>query len=92
MSEFSKDDGVAVAIIERLVDIRLPRVLTIKARVDKGEKLGDEDIDYLDRILEDAEEVRRFIDHRPELQDLYARVIGLYHDITEKALENEQGA
>jgi hypothetical protein len=32
------------------------------------------------------------VDKHPELQDLYVRVVALYTEITEKALENEQRA
>jgi hypothetical protein len=40
--------------------------------------------------MEDAQEVKRLVDQRPDLQALYARAVSLYNDITKKALENEQ--
>jgi len=40
--------------------------------------------------LKDAAEVKPYLDRAPKYQTLYARVVGLFGEITEKALENEQ--
>ena len=92
MTEVSKQDGVTVALLERFTKFRLPRALDIKAKVESGETLSNPDIDFLERIMEDAKEIKRYIDERPELQEIYTRGVTLYHEITKKALENEQKA
>lgn len=92
MADLSKDDGVIVAILERMEKFRLPRVLDIKEKVDAGKLLEDADIDYLERILKDAGDIKPYIDDRPDLHSLYTRVLSLYSEITEKALQNEQGS
>jgi hypothetical protein len=91
MSEKELEDGVIVAILDRFEKFRLPRTLEIKAKVDAGGLLDSADIAYLNEVLSDSESVKRYVDRRPDFQNLYARVVGLYQEITKKALENEQG-
>ena len=90
MTDIPKDEGVAYVLLERFEKFRLPRVLDVKERVDNGELLSDADIAFLERVMADAEEVRRLVDRNPEYEKLYARAVSLYQDITKKALENEQ--
>ncbi|MEZ5585576.1 MAG: hypothetical protein R3E46_00750 [Sedimenticolaceae bacterium] len=90
MTDIPKDEGVAYVLLERFEKFRLPRALDIKGRVDNGELLSDADIAFLERVMADAEEVRRLVDRNPEYEKLYARAVSLYQDITKKALENER--
>jgi hypothetical protein len=41
-------------------------------------------------VLEDANSVQALVERHPEYQALATRVIGLYDEITRKAVENEQ--
>jgi hypothetical protein len=85
-----EDEGLAMALIERFEHWILPVALDVKAKVDRGEKLNDFDIEFLENVLKDAKEVKPYVDRAPRYQTLYTRVVGLYGEITEKALENEQ--
>ena len=89
MSKTEDDTGVVEALLERLNDFRLPRLLELKERVDGGETLTENDIELLERVLKDAHSIHALIDRRPDVQPLYARVTALHNDISKKAVENE---
>ena len=90
MNESTKEAGVIQVLAERLEKIRLPIALELKEKVDKGERLNDREIEYLEQVIADAQENRALVERNPEWKDVHGRVIGLYNEITEKALENEK--
>jgi hypothetical protein len=90
MQDSSKDAGTIQVLLNRLNNERLPHALKLKAKVDRGERLTDHDMQFLSQVFKDAGDARSLIDRHPDLQGLVARLIGLYSEITRKALENEQ--
>ena len=87
-----EDEGTIQAVLERLNEITLPRALDIRARVDRGESLDENEMQFLKREIEDASSAQPFAARHPEYQTLYDRVVSLYGEITRKALENEKAS
>ncbi len=89
MSNDTEDTGMIEALLQRLNDFRLPRLLELKERVDRGETMSEYDIEFLEGVLADAHSAVPLSDRHKELQPLAAKMTALYHEITSKALENE---
>ena len=92
MSESSQDLGLITVILQRLETQRLPRALSLKERVDRGERLYDADLAFLEEVFADTREIKPVLDRYPQYQELAARMVSLYKEITDKALENEKAS
>jgi hypothetical protein len=90
MNTSSNDNGVIAVLVERLEKQRLPRTLSIKEKVDRGEVLDEFDLSYLEQVFADASSLKPLIDRHPEYQELASRMIHLYKEITDRAMENEK--
>ncbi len=90
MAEDSRDEGLIQVLLDRLENWRLPMTLSLKERVDRGEKLNEFDIQFLEQVFKDAQEIQPLIERNPELQDLAKKMAGLYKEIMDKATENEK--
>jgi len=89
MSDKTEDTGVIETLLARLNEYRLPRLLELKERVDAGEAIDANDLQLLERVLQDAREIEPLIKRNPKVQPIYAQVTQLYAEITAKAVENE---
>ena len=69
---------------------RLPGAPAIMERVDNGGLLGDQDFAFLDQVFRDARHIQPLVGKHPERQELSARAISPYKDITGKALEKNR--
>ncbi len=90
MSNPQDESGVLAALMQRFETQRLPRLLEIQAKVDAGEKLPDYDLAFLDEVMADAVSNGPLFSDHPEYQALAVKVVGLYKEISEKALANEK--
>lgn len=82
--------ALVVTALERLRTQRLPRALDIKEKVDAGGTLDQFDIAFLEEVFRDTNFTQAAVDTHPEFQEIVARMTHLYHEITARALANEQ--
>lgn len=90
MNNSAKEQGMLMAVLDRLNNYRLPRALWLKDKVNRGEKLDSSDQVFLERWLAESEHTRRLVAKRPEYEPLVAQLASLYSDIVCKGLENEK--
>jgi hypothetical protein len=88
-SDVSKDLGTLAVLAKRMVEERLPKALAMKARVDKGEVLNDVDLAFLDEVVAGAKQNWGLLKD-PRVLEIAGRMVQLYKEITDKALENER--
>ena len=85
------EQGTVTALLLRSAHRRIPRLKRIKKAVKNGKCLTGNQINFLTKVFEDAKRTRPYIDKHPELQDIAVRTVSLYREITEQAIENEEG-
>jgi hypothetical protein len=90
MSESSEDLGVVTVLLQRLETQRLPRALALKDKVDRGELLNSFDLGFLEEVFSETNSIRPLLAQHPEYQELAARMMHLYKEITDKGLQNEK--
>jgi hypothetical protein len=87
-----KDLGVIQVLLDRLNSLRLPRVLELQERMERGDPLSSFDLEFLKHALDEAEGVQRLARRHPEYQDIVDRTASLYNDVATKGLQNERNA
>ena len=90
MSKLKKDVGMMTALVKRTTELRLPRAEELKARVDAGGVLDDRDLAFLEEVLADGQSLHALWEQHPEYREIGMRMLGLYKDISAKALENQK--
>ena len=90
MDQFEKDSGTIVTLGARMRTHRLPRARRLLQKVNTGQTLTDYDIDFLERVFADARGLYPLVNRNPDYVRVFSRLIDLYSEITNKALENEK--
>ena len=89
MNNHPDDAGVIQTLLDRFNTQRLPRALGMKEKVERGETLEESEVEILANILTDIRTLHPLMERHPEPESLSIKALGLYTEITEKALANE---
>lgn len=82
--------GILKVTLDRFNNLRLPRALALKEKVERGEKLHESEVKFLAEVAADLHTLKGFLERHPEYEPLVVKAIGLYEEITQKAIANEQ--
>jgi hypothetical protein len=85
-----EEAGVLQVTLDRFNNVRLPRALALKDKVDRGETLDETEVKFLADVAADMHTLKGFLGRHPEFEPLVVKGIGLYTEITEKAIANEK--
>ncbi len=67
--ESKKDAGTIQVLMNRLDTERLPRALDMKKKVDRGERLDEQDTQFLNRVFEDVGSAQTAGGQAPRIPD-----------------------
>ena len=90
MDQSKSDTGTIAALMIRMKEYRLPRAKRMLEKVNEGETLSDDDIQFLKRVYNDSRNSQGLVKRHPEYHALIAGVLDLYTEIITKGLENEK--
>ena len=90
MDQSEKDAGTIAALMIRMKEARLPRAKRLLDKVNGGDTLSNEDINFLERVYEDGRNTQPLVMRHPEYHGLVVRIMDLYTEIINKGLENEK--
>ena len=90
MEQSKIDAGTIAALMIRFRESRLPRAQRMLDKVNGGEKLSDNDIQFLKRVYKDGRRTQPLVKRHPEYNDLIMSYISLYTEIITKGVENEK--
>lgn len=76
-----KDKGVIAVILKRFESERYPHMKRLKAKVDNGSVLDENDLSYLEEILSDAHQILAIITRHPEYGSLVKESLVMYEEI-----------
>ena len=84
--------GLFVAVMDRFNKQRLPRLLKMKEKVDRGGTLDEQELALLKEAIAEAKAGEPFAEKHPSVKRIITQAQDLYSHITAKALENEKSA
>ena len=82
--------GIIQTLLMEFEQHRLPRLLRLKDKVDRGEAVNDVDFDFLCKQVNDACISKHLTVNFPELQEFCLHMGHMYKELCDRAVENEK--
>ena len=89
MTMSRKDLGMAQVLLKRLNEELLPQALSMKQRVDKGERLTEYDRRILAQVAEDSRVILPLVERLPQFKTVADEAMSLFAYIAAKDRDNE---
>ncbi len=86
----TRHTGILQSLMQEFEQHRLPRLLRLKDKVDRGEAISEIDIEFLCKEFKDANLMMHLTVIYPELQEFCLTMGHLCKEISDEALENEK--
>jgi hypothetical protein len=82
--------GVMQSLLLEFERHRLPRILRLKGKVDRGEPVNEVDLEFLCKEVNDACTIKHLVVNYPELEEFCLYVGHMFKGLCDKAVENEK--
>ncbi len=82
--------GIIQSLLQEFEQHRLPRLLRLKEKVDRGEVINDVDFEFLCKEIKDACMTKHLTVNFPELEEFCLHVGHLFKELCDEAVENER--
>jgi hypothetical protein len=84
--------GAIQVLLHRFSTYRLPYALQIEAQVNRGERLSEYDLRFLNKVVEEGAHACRLAAKHAKYEALVNQATSLFSEILNKAQENERAA
>jgi len=82
--------GIFQSLMQEFEQHRLPRLLRLKDKVDRGEAINEVDFEFLCKEIKDACMTKHLTINYPELEEFCLQVGHLFKELCDEAVENER--
>ena len=83
-------EQIMVAVLNDMVRISIPRMLSIQHKLEKGETLSGSEIEFFSEMLNKLSRCNREYKHDNQCMSIFACIAHLLFTVVNRALENEQ--
>lgn len=90
MTPLEREEGALEVMLRRITKQRIPHALSLEKKVNRGQKLNDFDLEFLDTVVHDGQALIPLLNRHPEYQELAGKLMTLYSKIISQAAENEK--